>query len=51
MAELKATYDFMLKRLKADKHADKIEEIKGKKEKALKDLQTEMDDLKKSKVA
>ena len=34
LAEVKASYDVMLKRLKADQHADKIEKIKGKKEAA-----------------
>ena len=34
LAEVKANYDVMLKRLKADQHADKIEKIKGKKEAA-----------------
>ena len=35
LAEIKANFDIHLKRLKADKHADKIAILKEKKEKAL----------------
>jgi len=36
LAEVKANYDVMMKRLKPDQHADKIELMKAKKENALK---------------
>ena len=35
-AEVKANYDVMMKNLKPDKHADKIEKMKGKKADAIK---------------
>ena len=35
LAEVKANYDVMIKRLKPDQHAEKIEKMKAKKEAAL----------------
>lgn len=51
LAEVKANYDVMLKRLKPDQHADKIEKIKGKKEAACQKVQQEIDAEKKNKIA
>lgn len=51
LAEVKANYDIMLKRLKPDLHADKIEKIKGKKEDACQKVKLEIDAEKKTKIA
>ena len=50
MAEVKANYDVMIKRLKPDQHAEKIEVMKGKKEIALKKVQEDLDAQKKNKI-
>ena len=50
MAEVKANYDVMIKRLKPDQHAEKIEIMKGKKEMALKKVQEDLDAQKKNKI-
>lgn len=51
LAEVKANYDVLIKRLKPDQHADKIELMKSKKENALKKVQEEIDLEKKTKIA
>ena len=51
LAEIKANFDVHLKRLKADKHADKIAVLKEKKEKALQECKEEMDAAKAKRVA
>ena len=51
LAEVKANYDVMIKRLKPDQHADKIQTIKTKKEAALKKVQEDIDTEKKEKIA
>ena len=51
LAEVKANYDIMIKRLKPEQHADKIQTIKSKKEAALKKVQEDIDTEKKEKIA
>ena len=51
LAEVKANYDVMWKRLKPDQHADKIQTIKAKKETALKKVQEDLDAEKRDKIA
>lgn len=50
-SEVKANYDVMMKNLKPDKHADKIEKMKGKKAEAVKKVQEEVDQEKKERIA
>lgn len=50
-AEVKANYDVMMKNLKPEKHADKIEKMKGKKADAVKKAQDEIDLEKKDRIA
>ena len=47
---MKANYDVMMKNLKPDKHADKIEKMKGKKADAIKKAQEEIDLEKKERI-
>ena len=49
-AEVKATYDMLMKKLNPEKHAEKIEKMKEKKEAALKSAQNEIDKTKKDKI-
>ena len=51
LAEVKANYDVMIKRLKPDQHAEKIEMMKGKKDAAVTKKQEELDNEKKTKIA
>ena len=51
LAEVKANYDMMLKRLKPDQHADKIDKLKGKKEDACTKVKLQADADKKEKIA
>ncbi len=43
LAEVKANYDMMIKKLKPETHAEKIETMKGKKAAALAKVQEELD--------
>ena len=51
LAEVKANYDVMIKKLKPDQHAEKIEKMKAKREAALSKVQEEIDAEKKTKIA
>ena len=51
LAEVKANYDVMIKRLKPDQHAEKIEKMKAKKDEAVSKKQEELDNEKKNKIA
>ena len=51
LAEVKANYDVMIKRLKPDQHAEKIENMKAKKEQALAKAQAEIDEEKRTKIS
>lgn len=37
------TYEFMIKKLNKEKHAEKIEELQAKKESAIEETKTKMD--------
>lgn len=43
MADVKANYDMFIKKLKPETHAEKIEVLKGKKEKALTKVKDDID--------
>lgn len=51
LAEVKTLYDNMIKKLKPDQHAEKIEKMKAKRESALTKVQEEIDAEKKTKIA
>ena len=51
LAEVKANYDVLLKRLKPAEHAEKIEKLKGKKEAACQKVKQEIDADKQRKIA
>ena len=50
LAEVKASYDMMIKRLKPETHAEKIETMKAKKEAALSKVQEEIDAEKRAQI-
>lgn len=50
MADVKANYDMFIKKLKPETHAEKIEVLKGKKEKALTKVKDDIDAQKQSKI-
>ena len=48
--EVKTTYDMLLKKLTPQKHEEKIEKLKGKREDALVKAKDEIDKTKKEKI-
>ena len=50
MADVKANYDMFIKKCKPDQHAEKIANLKAKKEAALEKVQQDIDNQKKTKI-
>lgn len=50
LAELKASFDFMIKRLESSKQKEKVESKKKEKEQEIKALTDEMESMKKQKI-